>query len=147
VAGTALFFAWLYREIAATRSAGSPTLLEPSVSLVVGLLLGVLGSYVVLRDLAARLRRGERLAGEAMVLAWCVTAVAGLGLSGFVTREPSDVAEWADLLQLTACASFLLGAAGLLLAFTVHRVHQDLDGLMNPARPQAKPEAAAKVAA
>jgi hypothetical protein len=135
VAGFVLLLIWVYRESTNARAMGLRTLTAPSVSVLVCVAVGTLGTYVVLRDLLHRLRGSLSLAGEALLAVWLIAAIGGLAMSFQSIKHPADYEEWADLLRLACYGSALLGVAGLCLAYAVRQGHQDLmDRYLRPNR-------------
>ncbi len=146
-AGFVLLLIWVYRESTNARAMGIKTLMTPVVSVVICLVFGTIGSYVVLRDLLHRLRGSLSIAGEAMLVFWLVSAIAGVALNVNSIKHPADYGEWSDLLTLTSYGSILLGIAGFFLAFAIRDGHQHLvDRYLRPNRP-ARAETTSSIAA
>jgi hypothetical protein len=135
VAGFVLLLIWVYRESTNARAMGVKTMASPAISVLLCIVLGTLGSYLVLRDLLHRLRGSLSLAGEALLVAWFFSAAAGLSLGFQSIRHPADNSEWAHFLMLACYGSVLLALAGLLLAYSIRRGHRDLmDRYLRPNR-------------
>jgi hypothetical protein len=114
---------------------GIRTMASPAISVLLCIVLGTLGSYLVLRDLLHKLRGSLSLAGEALLVAWFLGAAAGLSLGFQSIRHPADNSEWAHFLMLACYGSALLALAGLLLAYSIRRGHRDLmDRYLRPNR-------------
>ncbi|MGE0056691.1 MAG: hypothetical protein AB7T32_01775 [Dehalococcoidia bacterium] len=146
-AGFVLLLIWVYRESTNARAMGLQTLMTPVVSVVICVVFGTLGSYVVLRDLLHRLRGSLSIAGEAMLVFWLVCAIAGVALNVNSIKHPADYSEWSDLLMLTSYGSIFLGVAGLFLAYAIRDGHQHLmDRYLRPNRP-TRSETAPSIAA
>jgi hypothetical protein len=138
---------WVYRETANARAMGLKTLATPEISVVLCVVVGTLGTYIVLRDLLSRLRGSVSAASEALMLAWLIGAIGGLTLSFNSIKHPSDYGEWSDLLMLVCYGSILLGFAGLCLAYSIRGGHQHLvNRYLRPNRP-SRTEAPDSVAA
>lgn len=146
-AGFVLLLIWVYRESTNARAMGLKTLAAPVVSVVICIVFGTLGTYVVLRDLLHRLRGSVSIAGEAMLVFWLVCAIGGVALNVSSIKHPADYGEWGDLLTLTSYGSILLGIAGFFLAYAIRQGHQHLmDRYLRPNRP-ARSETTTSIAA
>jgi hypothetical protein len=135
VSGVVLLLIWVYRESTNARAMGFKTMASPAISVLLCVVLGTLGSYLVLRDLLHRLRGSLSVASEALLVAWFLSAAAGLSLGFQSIRHPADNSEWAHFLMLACYGSVLLALAGLLLAYSIRRGHRDLmDRYLRPNR-------------
>ena len=109
--GIAIYIAWVHREVANTRAMGLTTLVPPPLAAAASI-LPLPGADNVLRDLMRRLHGGVPALAQAALVVWVLALLGGIALSLYSTKQPGDSAEWADLLELTAYGSLLVGVSG-----------------------------------